>query len=80
MKIKVNKVLYWLSIIRPITDIILGAWKGIEAFLKNEKLAKEQELLDNLVEDVPGRLPVDLTDDEKIDYYFNRKDNLNGKD
>lgn len=22
-------VLYWLSIIRPITDILIGTWKGI---------------------------------------------------
>lgn len=80
MKIKVKTVLYWLSIVRPITDIILGAWKGIEAFLKDEQLAKENESIGNLPEDMDGKLPADLDDFQKIDYYFNRKEKLNGKD
>lgn len=77
MKIKVQKVLYWLSIVRPITDIILGAWKGIEAFLKEEKLAKEKESIGNMGSDVDGKLPDGLTDFQKIDLFFNRKDKNN---
>lgn len=79
MKIKVDRVLYWLSIVRPITDIILGAWKGIEAFLKDEKLAKEKLFIESQVEDRQGLLPSELNDFQKIDYYFNEKEKENGK-
>lgn len=78
MKIKVNKVLYWLSIVRPITDIILGAWKGIEAFLKEEKMAKEKQSFEFQAEDRDGVLPAELDDFQKIDYYFNTKEKSNG--
>lgn len=79
MKITVKTVLYWLSIVRPITDIILGAWKGIEAFLKDEKLANEKESFGELSPDMEGKLPSDMSDFQKIDYYFKRKEKLNGK-
>lgn len=78
MKIRVKTVLYWLSIVRPITDIILGAWKGIEAFLKDEKLANENESIGDMSSDMGGKLPEFLTDGQKIDYYFNKKENKNG--
>lgn len=47
MKIKLNTILYWLSIVRPIADIVLGAVKGIADTWKqinsDERKAKELE-------------------------------------
>lgn len=47
MKIRIKTVLYWLSVVRPITDIVIGAIKGvygaIQQIKSDEQLAKEQE-------------------------------------
>lgn len=49
MKIKVKTVLYWLSIVRPMADVIIGAVKGvIDAWRQinsDERLAKERDQL-----------------------------------
>ena len=43
MKIKIKTVLYWLSIIRPITDILIGTWSGIKAAIQNAKASDYYE-------------------------------------
>lgn len=47
MKIKLKTVLYWLSVVRPIADIVIGAVKGIVGAIQqiksDEQLAKECE-------------------------------------
>ena len=47
MKIKIKTVLYWLSVVRPIADIVIGAVKGvigaIQQIKSDEQLAKERE-------------------------------------
>lgn len=46
MKIKIKTVLYWLSIVRPMADVIIGAVKGvIDAWKQiNSDERKAQEL------------------------------------
>lgn len=45
MKVKIKTVLYWLSIVRPIADIVIGAVKGvigaIQQIRSDEQYAKE---------------------------------------
>lgn len=47
MKIKIKNILYWLSVVRPIADIVIGAVKGIVGAIQqiksDEQLAKERE-------------------------------------
>lgn len=47
MKIKLKTVLYWLSVVRPIADIVIGAVKGIVGAIQqiksDEQLAQERE-------------------------------------
>lgn len=47
MKIKLKTVLYWLSVVRPIADIVIGAVKGIVGAIQqiksDEQLAEERE-------------------------------------
>lgn len=49
MKIKIKNVLYWLSVVRPIADIVIGAVKGIigaiQQIRSDEQYAKEYEQL-----------------------------------
>lgn len=49
MKIKIKNILYWLSVVRPIADIVIGAVKGIVGAIQqiksDEQLAKEREQL-----------------------------------
>lgn len=49
IKVKIKTVLYWLSVVRPIADIVIGAVKGIADAWKqinsDERLAKEREQL-----------------------------------
>lgn len=37
MSRKLRTVLYWLSIVRPIADILLGAWKGVVMTIQNDR-------------------------------------------
>lgn len=50
MKIKIKNILYWLSVVRPIADIVIGAVKGvigaIQQIKSDEQLAKEREQLE----------------------------------
>lgn len=46
---KLKTILYWLSLVRPIADILIGAWKGVIATVQDtreaERLAQEREQL-----------------------------------
>lgn len=47
LKVKIKTVLYWLSVVRPIADIVIGAVKGIVGAIQqirsDEQLEKERE-------------------------------------
>ena len=78
MQVKIKKVLYWLSIIRPIADILIGTWKGIQAVISNEQLAETKQYMEELLTDDPEKRPEGMTDSEYIDYFFNKKGKKNG--
>lgn len=78
MQVKIKKVLYWLSIVRPIADILIGTWKGIQAVLSNEKLANDKLYMAEMHPDDPEKRPEGMTDSEYIDYFFNKKGKNNG--
>lgn len=50
MRVKIKTVLYWLSVVRPIADIVIGAVKGvigaIQQIKSDEQLAKEREQME----------------------------------
>lgn len=47
---KIKTVLYWLSVVRPIADIVIGAVKGvigaIQQIRSDEQLANEREMFE----------------------------------
>lgn len=65
MKIRAKTVFYWLSVVRPLVDVLVGTWKGIEAYVQNVKKAQEledeQERFDAL-DDLPQFLTQEIKD------------------
>lgn len=68
---KIKTVLYWLSVVRPIADIVIGAVKGIVGAIQqirsDEHLAKEREQF-NAVDEFPP-----LSEIEGVQYGKDRK-------
>lgn len=51
-KIKVKDLVYWLSIVRPITDILVGTWRGISLAISNAKQnAQYNEEVQHFIDD-----------------------------
>lgn len=82
---KVKQVLYWLSIVRPIADILIGTWEGIKAAVQN---AKASDYIDSKKQAVDALEPDDdnlrsfldaqkgigtKRDFDVIDDYFSKK-------
>lgn len=72
MKIRAKTVFYWLSVVRPLVDVLVGTWKGIEAYIQNVKKAQELEVEQECF-DALDDLPQFLT--QEIEDYGKKTDN-----